>query len=268
MGRRAGRVVRPPLPPRAEGGCAARVSVVMPVYNAERTVERSMRSVLDQSHGGVELLVVDDCSRDGSWSVVERLAATDPRVVPLRLEANGGVAAARNAGIRAASGDYIAFLDSDDWWHPRKLEVQLAHMRGAGAQVSYTGYQRVGEDGRPLSTVCPPASVRYGDMLKSNRIGNLTGLYDRGLGDASFQRVGHEDYVFWLQMVRRAGCAVCAEYPEPLAYYLVRAGSLSADKVKAARWQWHIYREIEGLGWLSASRYFLHYAWNALSKRR
>lgn len=245
----------------------ARVSVVMPVYNAALTLQNSIRSVLAQSYADVELLVVDDCSTDGSWPLVRSLAAADRRVVALRLPSNGGVAAARNAGIEAASGDYIAFLDSDDWWHPRKLEIQLAKMRDAGARVSYTGYQRVDEEGRPLSTVRPPASVRYADMLKSNRIGNLTGLYDRTLGDARFQCVGHEDYVFWLQMVRRAGWAVCAEHPEPLAFYLVRAGSLSADKFKAARWQWHIYRRIEGLGWFNACRYFLHYASNAMAKR-
>lgn len=240
----------------------------MPVYNAAGTVARSMHSVLAQTHADVELVVVDDCSRDGSVAVIEPIAQADARVAVIKLPGNSGVAAARNAGIEAATGDYIAFLDSDDWWHPRKLEIQLAQMRAAGARVSYTGYQRVDEDGMPLSTVQPPASVRYADMLKSNRIGNLTGLYDRTLGDARFQRVGHEDYVFWLQMVRRAGLAVCAVYPEPLAFYLVRPGSLSADKVKAARWQWHIYRKIEGLGWLSACRYFLHYASNAVAKRR
>jgi len=243
------------------------VSVVMPVYNAAATVAQSMHSVLAQTHAGVELLVVDDCSRDGSAAVVDDVAATDPRVVTLRLPRNGGVAAARNAGIEAASGDYMAFLDSDDWWHPRKLAVQIARMHATGARVSYTGYQRVDEAGRPLSLVRPPGAVGYADMLKSNRIGNLTGVYDRSLGDARFQRVGHEDYVFWLQMVRRAGIAVCATDPEPLAFYRVRAGSLSADKLKAARWQWRIYREVEKLGWTDACRYFVHYGVNALAKR-
>ncbi|MGY0798315.1 glycosyltransferase family 2 protein [Lysobacter sp. A286] len=244
-----------------------KVSVVMPVYNAADTVAQSMRSVLEQTYAGLELVVIDDCSNDGSAEVVEGIARTDPRVAILRLPCNGGVAAARNAGIQAATGDYLAFLDSDDWWHPGKLEVQLVQMRAAGARVSYAGYQRVDEAGKPLSTVRPPATVRYADMLKSNRIGNLTGLYDRSLGDGRFQRVGHEDYVFWLQMVRRAGIAVCAMHPEPLAFYRVRAGSLSADKFKAARWQWHIYREVEKLGWADACRYFLHYGVNALAKR-
>lgn len=247
---------------------SGRVSVVMPAYDAERTLRDSMQSVLAQTHADVELLVVDDCSRDATWALIERAAALDARVVPLRLPSNGGVAAARNAGIEAARGAYIAFLDSDDRWHPRKLELQLAHMRGTGARISYAAYRRVDEAGHTLSIVRPPAVARYHDMLKSNCIGNLTGIYDRTLGDGRFERVGHEDYVFWLQMVRRAGVATCVPQREPLADYLVRAGSLSADKARAARWQWHIYRGVEGLGRIRASWYFLHYAVNAVVKRR
>lgn len=246
---------------------APRVSVVMPVYNAAATLVHSMESVLAQTHAGVELVVVDDGSRDASWSLVESMAARDPRVVPVRMPRNGGVAAARNAGIERASGGLVAFLDSDDWWHPRKLEIQLAYMRESGARVSYTGYQRVDREGRPLSRVEPPAIARHADMLRGNCIGNLTGIYDRSLGDLHFERVGHEDYVFWLRMVRRAGWAGCARYPEPLAYYRVQPGSLSGDKLKAARWQWHIYRRVEKLDWLDACRCFMHYAGSALAKR-
>ncbi len=246
---------------------AGRVSVVMPVYNAAATVEASMRSVLEQSHQDVELVVVDDGSHDDSWERVSRIAANDARVVPLR-QANGGVAAARNTGIEAASGEYIAFLDSDDRWAPTKLATQLAWMRQQDARVAYAAYERVDEAGRRLSLVNPPAAVDYRDMLKSNRIGNLTGIYHRSLGDARFRRIGHEDYVFWLEMVRRAGRAVCAPSEQPLAHYLVRAGSLSADKRRAAGWQWRIYREVEGLNVLSAGWYFMHYTVNALRKRR
>lgn len=243
------------------------VSVVMPVYNAAATMRRSIESVLAQSHEDVELLAVDDGSRDGSVAIAEAYAALDPRVVVIRQPRNGGVAAARNAGIEAATGTHVAFCDSDDWWHPRKLAIQLAHLRETGGMISYAPYQRVDESGHVLSTVRPPAWVDHAAMLRSNRIGNLTGLYDRSLGEARFQRVGHEDYVFWLDLVRRAGRAACAG-GEPLAWYLVRSGSLSSDKLKAARWQWNIYRNIEGLSWPRAAWYFTQYAGNALAKRQ
>lgn len=244
-----------------------RVSVIMPAYNAAATLHASMASVFAQTHADIELLVIDDCSRDATWEMIREAAAREPCVVPIRMPSNGGVAAARNAGIDAATGTHIAFLDSDDRWMPRKIERQLAHMAATGTLVSYTGYRRFDESGKTLSTVRPPVEVRYADMLKSNRIGNLTGVYDRALGDGRFRKIGHEDYVFWLQMVRRAGIARRVPEDEPLAEYLVRTGSLSADKRKAARWQWDIYRKVEGLDPVRAGWYFVHYAANAVIKR-
>jgi teichuronic acid biosynthesis glycosyltransferase TuaG len=246
---------------------APKVSVVMPAYNAAATLQASMDSVLGQSHRALELLVVDDCSRDASLALAEAAAQRDCRVVPIRQPRNAGVAAARNLGIEAATGEIVAFLDSDDTWHAGKLERQVAHMRATGTQVSYGAYRRVDERGRVLSQVLPPARVRHADMLKSNRIGNLTGAYDRRLGEVRFQRIGHEDYVFWLELVRRAGQALRIPDPTPIADYLVRDGSLSGNKLRAAGWQWRIYREIERLDPLRSGWYFAHYAGNALLKR-
>lgn len=244
-----------------------KVSVVMPAYNAAQTLQASMASVLGQSYAALELLVVDDGSRDAGPALAEAAAERDPRVVPIRQLRNGGVAAARNLGIEAATGGIVAFLDSDDTWHPAKLERQVAHMHATGAQVSYGAYRRVDSQGRVLSQVRPPPSVRHADMLKSNRIGNLTGAYDRRLGDMRFQRVGHEDYVFWLELVRRAGQALRIPGPAPVADYLVSGSSLSGNKLRAARWQWRIYRDIERLDPLRSGWYFAHYAGNALLKR-
>ncbi|GAB3313960.1 glycosyltransferase family 2 protein [Luteimonas notoginsengisoli] len=252
----------------ASSGTGVRVSVVMPVYNAENTMRRSIESVLGQSFADLELVAVDDGSTDASVGILREYAAADSRVRLIRQDRNAGVAAARNAGLAAASGSHIAFLDSDDWWHCRKLELQLQQMDAAGALVSYASYQRMAEDGRALSIVRPPAVVGYAEMLQGNHIGNLTGIYDRRMGDGSFRKIGHEDYVFWLERVRRAGRAIRVEHDEPLAYYLVREGSVSANKLRAAAWQWRIYRDVESLGLLHASWCFMHYARNALSKRR
>jgi len=244
------------------------VSVIMPVYNAASWVRRGIDSVLQQTHRHLELIAVDDGSQDESLAILEACAQADPRVRVLRQPTNGGVAAARNAGIAAAQGDYIAFLDADDWWHTSKLEMQLAGMRETGAQISYTAYFRVAEDGRLLGQVTPPAKVGWRDMLASNFIGNLTGIYARRLGDVPFRRIGHEDYVFWLEQVRSAGEAMRVPTTEPLAWYLVRDSSLSANKLRAARWQWIIYREVEKLGLLHATLCMCRYALHALAKRR
>jgi len=244
-----------------------KVSVIMPVYNASRWLARPVESVLAQSHHNLELIAVDDGSADDSVERIERYALADTRIRVVRQPVNGGVAAARNTGLSLARGDYIAFLDADDWWHPRKVELQLAAMRASGARVSYASYQRVAEDGRLLSRVTPPARVTWRQMLASNFIGHLTGMYARELNDARFQRIGHEDYVFWLSQVKRAGHAVRVDHDEPLAYYLVRDGSVSSNKWRAARWQWAIYRDVEHLGLVDAIACMVRYGWNAIAKR-
>ena len=244
------------------------VSVIMPVFNAERTMRRSIESVLQQSEMRLELVLIDDASTDRSAFLISEYAYKDSRVKTLQQPANAGVAEARNAGIRAASGRYIAFLDSDDWWHQHKLELQVSQMQASGATVSYTTYQRVAEDGSLLSTVEPPLQVDHADMLCSNHIGNLTGVYDRRLGDVPFLRMGHEDYVFWLDRVRRAGRAIRVEHDGPLAFYLVRNGSISSNKLRAACWQWRIYRGIERLSLPRATWHMMHYVCNAMRKRK
>ncbi len=246
------------------------VSVVMPLYNAEHLLRRPVESVLAQSHGDLELVVVDDGSTDGGADIVDDYARGDARVRLVRGGRNGGVAAARNRAIGLARGRYVAFLDSDDWWHPDKLSRQLAALDAHDAAIAYASYQRVAEDGGLLGVVEPPAAVGHRDMLRSNHIGNCTGIYDRARlgGDGSFRRMGHEDYVFWLDLVRRAGRAVRAEGDGPLAYYLVRKGSVSSNKLRAAGWQWRIYRDVEGLNLAESTYYMMHYARHALSKRR
>jgi teichuronic acid biosynthesis glycosyltransferase TuaG len=244
------------------------VSVIMPVYNADAWLQRAVESVLAQSHVNFELIAVDDGSKDRSVDRLESFATKDRRVKIVRQPINGGVAAARNVGIATARGDYIAFLDADDWWHPAKLERQLATMRATGALVSYASYWRADENGRLLSKVTPPPQVNWRDMLASNFIGTLTGMYARRLGDIPFRRIGHEDYVFWLEQVRRAGKAVRVVSDEPLGWYLVHDRSLSANKWRAASWQWAIYRRVEKLGMLQSVVCMLRYVGHALMKRR
>jgi teichuronic acid biosynthesis glycosyltransferase TuaG len=245
---------------------SAQISVVMPVYNAMATLPRSIDSVLAQTFLAFELVVVDDGSTDGSAALIETYARRDSRVRAI-YQANRGVAEARNVGINASNGSHIAFLDSDDWWAPRKLELQFSEMRRRNIVVSYMSYQRVDENGRNLSRVIPPARVTYADLLKSNHIGNLTGMYNRKIGDGKFLRIGHEDYVFWLERVKRSGVAVCVPCDEPLAFYLVRKNSLSSGKLRAIGWQWEIYRKIEGVSIPNSCWLLVQYLFRAILKR-
>src|SRR6266851_7774264 len=113
------------------------VSIVTPAFRAERFIGATIRSVRSQSFPRFEMLVVDDCSPDGTAGVVASMAAEDSRIVLLRHERNGGPAAARNTALASARGRYIAFLDGDDLWLPAKLERQLAFMTERGAAISF-----------------------------------------------------------------------------------------------------------------------------------
>jgi glycosyltransferase involved in cell wall biosynthesis len=110
------------------------VSVIVPAYNAARYIRQALESVCIQTHRNIEVIVVDDGSRDETPVIVEEFAARDPRVRLVRQK-NAGVGAARNVGIRQAQGVFIAPLDADDIWHPRKLEAQVACMEACGTKT-------------------------------------------------------------------------------------------------------------------------------------
>ncbi len=111
------------------------VSVIMPVYNCAGTVARAIASAQRQTLRDLEIVVVDDCSTDGTWGVVQAMAAADPRIRPVRLAQNVGAGGARNAALDHATGAWIAVLDADDWYEEARLESLLGAARAAGADV-------------------------------------------------------------------------------------------------------------------------------------
>lgn len=241
------------------------VSIIMPCFNGARYISESIETVMLQSFGGWELIVVDDGSMDDSVGIAQHYKALDSRVKVITHHKNLGVVAARNEALEHASGRYIAFLDSDDRWLPRKLEVQLEALTSSGAAVCYSSYYSIDATGQRTGIFQAPAQTDYQRLLRGNCIGNLTGIYDASqLGKESFQLVGHEDYVMWLSLLRRAGRAVGVR--ECLAEYRVGHGSLSANKLRAASWAWNIYRNVEGLPLWRAAYCFGFYAARAAFK--
>ena len=243
------------------------VSVITPVWNAAATLGAAVVSVRAQTEPDWEMLIVDDGSTDGSLALARRLAAEDPRLRPLALGANHGPAAARNAGIRAARGRFIAFLDADDLWYPQKLAVQIGYMQREGVPFTFAAMRRIAADGRPLGLVAVPARVDHARLLRGNVIPCQTAAYD----SAFFGKVEmpdlrrRQDYGLWLQLLKRVPAA--HGLPEVLADYRVRKGSLSANKLVAARATWAVLREVEGLPPARACYYFLSYALRGMRQR-
>jgi teichuronic acid biosynthesis glycosyltransferase TuaG len=205
------------------------VSTITPSYNAEGYIAEAIGSVLGQTHHDWELIVVDDGSTDGTASVVKEFSDEDPRVRYLYRK-NGGQAAARNTGIRAARGDLVAFLDADDLWLPERLEAQLAVMEETGVDLVYTDGFIFSEDGSESVTErfhILPGAARGVEMFRtlftSNRIGTLSVLVKRsaldavGLFDEDRAYQNCEDYDLWLRLARRG--ASFYGMPEKLVRY-------------------------------------------------
>lgn len=204
------------------------VSVVIPLWNAAPFIGETLDSVASQTHVAHEVIVVDDGSTDGGARVAERHALR-PRVL---TKPNGGPASARNAGIRAATGELVALLDADDLWLPTKLERQVAfHRENPDAGLLYSDYARFEdvEGARRCQEERrrPRESLR--ELLIGNQVPTLTAAFPRRVFDAigpfdeSRDLVGVEDYHYWLRIVRRFPAR---HQRETLALHRVREGSL------------------------------------------
>ena len=220
------------------------VSIIMPSYNTAQYIADSIRSVQAQTYKNWELLIVDDCSSDNSDDVVAPFLS-DARIRYLKNEVNGGAAVSRNYALREARGRWIAFLDSDDLWHPEKLERQILFMEKENCHFSYTYYQEIDEASQPLGvTVQGPRHITKTGMLRFCWPGCLTVMYDAqvvGLLQIPDIRKNN-DYAMWLYVINKADCYLL---PEILAGYRRRSGSISNQSyVKLIKWHYRLFRQV------------------------
>lgn len=243
------------------------VSVITPSYNCENTISKTIESVINQSFSNWEMIIVDDCSSDSTRDIVRNYTDNDSRIKLVERQWNAGPAIARNVAIENAQGRYIAFLDSDDQWLNHKLEKQILFMQENDIELSYSAYNKYDFNGNHLGVYKPPVKVNYNDMLKSNRIGCLTAIYDsEKLGKVYMPNISkRQDLGLWLRILKQVPYAYGME--EVLADYLaVQPNSVSSNKINAAKYQWRLYREIEKLSLKDSTKNFLSYAYLGYKK--
>ena len=243
------------------------VSIIMPAYNAEDTLLASVNSVQLQSHTEWELLlIVDMKSQDRTLEIAHSIAEQEPRIRLITGLSKGGCVFNRNYGLRESRGDFICLLDSDDLWHPQKLEKQIVHVGETRADLACTGYGWMSCDGQPLPTVVlPPERIMHGDLLLENHIGCLTVMLRRArFPKLEFIEFLHEDYILWLRLLRETDAYGLREN---LATYRLARHSRSGNKFHAAAKRWAILRRFEKLPLSRALWCFGHYALGALNKR-
>lgn len=231
------------------------ISIIMAAYNAEKTIEQAIYSILNQTYPNFELLVVNDCSKDGTAELVKKIAAEDSRVRLISNVKNSGVSYTRKHGLEEAKGSWIAILDSDDAWAPEKLEKQIALQKKMNADLLFTGSAFMDSDGQPIDWYLhAPLEVTYRQLLKQNVLSNSSALVRKELY-AEHYAVGdgmHEDFAIWLSILKEGKKAYGVD--EPLLIYRIAKSSKSGNKVKAAKMNWNTYRYV-GLNPMEAAYY-------------
>ena len=251
------------------------VSVIVPVYNAERFLAQTISYIQAQTYTNWELLLVDDCSVDASRELIRRESEKDGRIRLIAQRENGGAAKARNCGIAAAAGQYICFLDADDIWLPQKLETQIQFLQklqkttDPEAGFVFMGYEFADEDGRGLGKIVHvPERIDYRQALKNTTIFTSTVMIDRTVipdEDIMMPCVASEDTATWWQILKRHGRGYGLD--ENLVKYRRSANTLSANKLIAIKRIWNLYRRQEGLSVAKSVYCMFFWAFRAVFRR-
>lgn len=208
------------------------VSIIMPSWNTEKFIGKSIQSVINQTYQNWELLIVDDCSTDKTDEIVASF--NDERIRYFKNEKNSGAALTRNRAMREAQGEWIAFLDSDDLWMPEKLEKQIQFMTSNGSVLSYTEYEKIDEDDNLINIyVTGPDTVNKKKMYHYDYIGQLTMIYSaKHFGLIQIKDIKkNNDYAIRLQLFKHPKTEAHL-LKENLALYRVRKVSISHDKFR------------------------------------
>lgn len=231
------------------------VSIITPTYNCARYIGDSIRSVQAQTYRQWEMIIVDDCSTDNTQEVLKPFLAEDPRIIYMCNEKNSGAAVSRNRVLQQAKGRWIAFLDSDDLWHPTKLERQIQFMQENGYHFSYHNYSEIDEDSRETGVVVSgPKHIGHQGMLNFCWPGCLTVMYDADyIGLIQIADIKkNNDYAMWLKVSRKTTCHLLNE---TLAQYRRgRSGSISTHSYTTLiKWHYRLFKEAEGMNCFNAS---------------
>ncbi len=221
-----------------------KVSVIMPVYNSQNFLFFAINSVLSQSYSNFELIIIDDHSSDYSREIIQFFAQKDLRIIMLYNNKNMGVAYSRNIGLEKASGDYIAFIDSDDIWEKEKLEKQLFFM-GKDIEFSFTASSFIDENGISLKRkISVPKNVDYKKLFFNNVIPCSSVILTKKLAKtiSMSSKYLHEDLLAWLLILKKNKFAFGLN--EVLLNYRIHKSSKSINKFKSFVMNYNLYKEL------------------------
>ena len=223
-------------------------SVVIPVYNAEKFIETTLRSVVNQTIKDIEIICVNDCSKDNSVNIIKKLQQEDSRIILIENETNQKVSQTRNNGIKNAKSEWIALLDADDMWEPTFLEKVLAKRDEKNAKIVVSSESFMDNDGvRLQGAFIVKEEILYKNILKQNCISCSAVLVKKELllENPFYADEVHEDYLCWLTILKKIGVAYGVQ--EALSVRRLTTGSKSRNKFKALKMSYKTYKK-HGLG--------------------
>ena len=247
------------------------ISIIVPVYNAEKFIRETMDCVIAQTYPCWELLLVEDGSRDNSVEIIKTYIrdSGEKRIRLICQPENMGAAKARNRGLQEAKGRYIAYLDADDLWLPEKLEHELAFIREKDAAFVFTGYEFADENGKGTGKIVHvPETLNYRQALSNTTIFTTTVMFDTQKISKELLEmpvIKSEDTALWWKVLRNGYTAFGLD--ENLVKYRRPGKSLSSNKLEAVRRIWNLYRKAEGMGVLDSAWHFCFWAVRAVSRR-
>lgn len=244
------------------------VSIIVPVYNAEKFIKDTIQTVKNQTYQNWELILVDDFSTDNSVDIINK--NIEERIKLVKLEKNSGAAICRNKGVEKAKGRYIAFLDSDDLWRKEKLEKQLEFMREKKCSFSFSGYEFANSEGKPNGKIVNvPSKINYKQALKNTTIWTSTVMFDISMLSKEVIEMPNirrgQDTATWWKILKTGVEAYGLN--ENLSIYRRSNGTLSSNKLQALKRTWNLYRNVEKLNIFSSLYNFCFYCFNAIKRR-
>lgn len=242
------------------------VSIITPMYKGAKFVGKTIESVKNQTFTDWEMIIVDDHSPDEGAGIaaVEKFSVNDERIKLIKSKKNVGSSGARNIALRKATGRYIAFLDSDDIWHPDFLQKQLEFMKMRDAALVFSSYRRIEEESENelLKPFIVPDCVSYKSLLKTCPIFPSTAIYDTTKTEKIYfnEELGsmRDDYVYWLKMLKTI--PVGHGNKDVLVDYRMRKTSVTGNKSKVIIPQWNVLRKIEKINLPMSIYYILSWA--------
>lgn len=240
------------------------VSVIIPAYNCANCISQAIDSALSQDVP-LEIIVINDASPDNLDEVMEQYLHL-PQILYLKNRENLGVAESRNKGIWLARGEYVAFLDADDYWEKDKLQKQLSLIRIRKAVICSTGRELMEPDGTLTGYTIPvQREYTYRDLLKQNQINCSSVLMKTSVAREFPMRQddGHEDYLMWLEVLEKYGWGIA--FNEPLLKYRISDTGKSGNKLHSARLTLRTYRHM-GFGFFKTAACFISYAFHGCKK--